>query len=68
MAVDVAGNLYVATTNGIAVFAPNGNLWDAILVPRIPSNCAFGGADARTLYITAREGLDRMTLKHPGRY
>jgi gluconolactonase len=68
MAVDVAGNLYVAAANGVAVFAPDGKLWGAILVPRTPSNCAFGGADGRTLYITAREGLYRMKLAHPGHY
>jgi sugar lactone lactonase YvrE len=68
MAVDVAGNLYVATANGIAVFAPDGKPWDTILVPKVPSNCAFGGVDGRTLYITAREGLYRTRLAHPGRY
>jgi sugar lactone lactonase YvrE len=68
MAVDLAGNLYVAAMNGIAVFAPGGKLRDTIVVPRIPSNCAFGGADGRTLYITAREGLYRMKLAHPGPY
>jgi len=57
MAVDTVGNLYVTTAEGINVFAPDGTLWGTIVVPRVPANCAFGGADARTLYITAREGL-----------
>ena len=68
MAVDTGGNLFVATGDGIEVFAPDGTPWGVIPVPRIPSNCAFGGADGRTLYITAREGLYRVSLQHPGPY
>lgn len=68
MAVDLDGNLFVASENGIAVFAPDGKLWGVIAVPRVPANCAFGGADGRTLYITAREGLYRLTLANPGQY
>jgi gluconolactonase len=68
MAVDDTGNLFVATGNGIEVFAPDGAPWGVIPVPRIPANCAFGGADGRTLFITAREGLYRVTLANPGPY
>ena len=68
MAVDLDGNLFVAADNGIAVFAPDGEPWDVIAVPRTPANCAFGGADGRTLYITAREGLYRLRLANPGQY
>lgn len=68
MAVDTAGNVFVTTATGIEVFAPDGSSWGAIPVPRTPANCAFGGADGRTLYITAREGLYRVTLAHPGLY
>ncbi len=68
MAVDNAGNLFVATGSGIEVFAPDGAPWGVIPVPRIPANCAFGDADGRTLFITAREGLYRVTLANPGPY
>jgi gluconolactonase len=68
IAADNAGNLFVTTANGIEVFAPDGASWGVIPVPRTPANCAFGGADARTLYITAGEGLYRVTLAHPGPY
>lgn len=68
MAVDDAGNLFVATGSGIEVFAPDGAPWGVIPMPRIPANCAFGGADGRTLFITAREGLYRVTLANPGLY
>lgn len=68
MAIDTFGNLYVASSNGIAVFAPNGTSWGVLSVPRQPANCAFGGADARTLYITARQGLYRVQLAVVGIY
>jgi sugar lactone lactonase YvrE len=68
MAVDTAGNLFVTSHRGIEVFAPDGEVWGVIPVPQPPANCAFGGADGRTLYITARNGLYRVTLAHPGRY
>jgi gluconolactonase len=68
MAVDDAGNLFVATGSGIEVFAHDGTRWGVIPVPRIPANCAFGGEDGRTLFITAREGLYRVTLANPGLY
>lgn len=68
LAVDLTGNLFVAADNGIAVFAPDGKPWGVIPVPQVPANCAFGGTDGRTLYITAREGLYRVRLKHPGEY
>ncbi|HYO17860.1 MAG TPA: SMP-30/gluconolactonase/LRE family protein [Dermatophilaceae bacterium] len=68
MAVDLDGNLFVAAENGIAVFAPDGKPWGVIAVPQVPANCAFGGADGRTLYITAREGLYRLRLAQRGPY
>lgn len=66
MAVDDAGNLYVATTAGVRVYQPSGMLWGTIPVPEVPANCTFGGADRTTLYITARTSLYRVTLKIPG--
>ena len=68
MAVDTAGNLFVTSHRGIEAFAPDGEAWGVIPVPQPPANCAFGGADGRTLYITARGGLYRVTLAHPGLY
>ena len=70
MAVDTGGNLFVATTTGVQVFDPAGDLWGTIEVPdgRVPANCAFGGNDARTLYITARQALYRVAMAHPGLY
>jgi gluconolactonase len=66
MAVDVAGNLYVTTRNGVQVYDPAGNAWGTIGVPQIPANCGFGDDDRRTLYITARTGLYRVRLAVAG--
>jgi gluconolactonase len=66
MAMDDAGNLYVTTTAGVQVYKPNGMTWGTISVPEVPSNCTFGGFDRKTLYITARTSLYRVTLKVPG--
>ena len=70
MAVDRAGNLFVASYDGggIEIFAPDGEHWGTIDVPGSPTNCAFGGIDGRTLYVTAGAGLYRVTLAHPGLY
>ena len=70
MAVDEDGNLFIASYVGgaIEVFAPDGEQWGIIDLPASSSNCAFGGADGRTLYITTGPALYRVTLAHPGRY
>jgi gluconolactonase len=66
MAVDVAGHLYVATAAGIEVYKSDGMLHGTIGVPEQPSNCTFGGADKKTLYITARTSLYGVELNLPG--
>ena len=70
MAIDAEGNLFVTDTTGVRVYDPDGNLWGTIEVPdnRVPANCAFGGEDARTLYITARQALYEVLLANPGLY
>ncbi len=68
MALDARGNLYVTTSAGVEVFAPSGTRWGIITVAQEPANCAFGDADARTLYITARTALYKVRLVAPGVY
>jgi gluconolactonase len=53
MAVDDAGNLYVADDAGIDVFDRGGEKLGTIEVAVKPTNCTFGGTDRKTLYITA---------------
>ena len=56
MAMDSNGNLYVATRTGIKVWSPEGKEWGRIDLPDQirTTNCAFGGKDKDTLYITNR--------------
>ena len=62
MAVDEWGNLYVTSSAGVEVFAPDGTEWGTLTVPMQPANCGFGGDDLMTLYVTAREGLYRVAM------
>jgi len=55
MCVDAGGNVYVGTSSGLSVYDPAGkNLGTISVGGLIVTNCAFGGADQRTLFITAR--------------
>ncbi len=62
MAHDERGNLY-ATYKGITILDSKGKLIGRIPVPERPANCIIGGADQKTLYITARTSLYRIPLK-----
>ena len=68
MAVDKAGNVYVAAADGVLVFDKGGAPLGTITIPApdVAGNCTFGGADGKTLYITARTGLYSIKLKVPG--
>ncbi len=65
MAFDRDGNLY-ATYKSLVVLGPGGELVGRVEVPEKPSNCAFGGQDLRTLYITARTGLYALPTRVAG--
>jgi|CZKU01.1.fsa_nt_gi gluconolactonase len=55
MCVDHGGNVYVGTYSGLAVFNPAGQALGTVAAGgQIVTNCAFGGADQKTLFITAR--------------
>ena len=59
LAVDALGNLWVAVpmASAVAVFDPQGAPLGRVMLPEYPSNCAFGGADGRSLFITARTSV-----------
>ena len=54
---DVEGNLYCSGLDGVFVYDPRGGLLGVIPVPEMVANCAFGGADGRTLFMTASTSL-----------
>jgi gluconolactonase len=66
MAIDIQGNIYVASEKGVQIFSPTGTKITIIDVPEMPSNCDFGGKDFKTLYITARKNLYSIELNYPG--
>jgi gluconolactonase len=66
MKVDTRGNLYCTGPGGVWVFSPQGKHLGTIAPPETPANCAWGDADGKTLYITARTGLYRVKLNIEG--
>ncbi len=79
--VDSAGNLYAAaglhrrrgtsetldTQCGIHVFSPAGKLLRFVPIPEDTiTNCAFGGPDLKTLYVTAGKTLFKIRVDIPG--
>jgi gluconolactonase len=66
MKVDQKGRLFTSSAEGISVFQPDGTLVGAIRFPQQPANCAFGGKDLKTLFVTARTGVYSVRLKTPG--
>ncbi|MBI3449492.1 MAG: SMP-30/gluconolactonase/LRE family protein [Acidobacteria bacterium] len=64
--VDQRGNLYVSGPGGVWILSEAGAHLGTIRAPELPANFAWGDADARTLYMTARGGLYRMRLNVPG--
>jgi gluconolactonase len=59
--VNEKGELYVATTKGIAIFGPDGRPIHMIPMRDRPSNCAFD-PQGTWLYVTARSFLYRIRL------
>jgi gluconolactonase len=66
MKVDQKGNLYCTGPGGVWIFSPAGKHLGTIQPPETPANLAWGDADGKTLYITARTGLYRIVLQIPG--
>ena len=73
LGIDCQGNIYATTNNTVAVVSATGTSLGTITVSGVQSvtNVAFGGADHRTLYITAlgsgsQNGLFRVTMPLPG--
>jgi sugar lactone lactonase YvrE len=66
MKLDVGGNLYVTGPGGTWLFDPAGSHLGTFVTPEKPANLAFGDADRRTLYITARTSVYRVRTELPG--
>ena len=66
MKVDVKGNLYCTGPGGVLIFNKNGKYLGIIRFPEVPTNCAFGDADFKTLYITDRKHVYKIRTVNSG--
>lgn len=66
MKVDVDGNIYSAGPGGVWIISPEGKPLATILMPERTANMAWGGADRKTLYITASTSVYRIRLNIAG--
>lgn len=66
MTVDEFGDLYVTGGGGVRVVRPDGTILGTIMVPEGATNCTFGDADGRALYITAPPRVYRVAMKVKG--
>jgi gluconolactonase len=66
LTVDTAGNVYITSALGVQVYNTYGKLLGIIECPEQPANVTFGGAENRTLFITARKGLYKAEMQVAG--
>ncbi len=70
MAVDIAGNIYIAGYDGddpaVVVLTPYGTKLGSVELDHAPTNCGFGSSDGKALFVTARKGLYRIEVPIPG--
>ena len=65
MCLDCAGNVYASTANGVEIYSPTGSYVGTVMTGE-SSNCTFGGADRKTMFVTSRAVLKHVTLGVPG--
>jgi gluconolactonase len=66
MKVDKKGNIFGVGPGGVWVLSPDGKHLGTIVPAEDPANLAWGDADAKTLYLTARTGLYRIRTNTVG--
>jgi len=64
--VDKQGNVWATGPGGVHVFSPEGKLLGRIETGEATANCAWGGADGSTLYLTADMYLARIKTSTVG--
>jgi gluconolactonase len=65
LAVDENGSIYVAC-EGVAIYSPEGKQLRFIEIGDPPTNLAFGDADYKSLYVSARSGVYRIRVEVRG--
>jgi gluconolactonase len=66
MAVDVQGNLYTTHGGQVRIYNADGKPLQQLDFPENPANVCFGGADFKTLFVTARTSLYSLRMTQPG--
>jgi gluconolactonase len=66
MRIDRDGRLFSTAGDGVHIFSPEGKLLGKIRTPKTAANCAFGGPDKKTLFITANSEVWAVRLNVPG--
>ena len=67
MKVDSLGNIWTTGPGGVLIISKEGRHLGSILTGQATANCAWGGEDKSTLYITADMFLLRVKTKVKGR-
>ena len=63
MKCDQHGNVWVTAPGGVWVYSPRGELLGKVRVPEMVANLTWGGADFRTLYLTATHSVYAIPTK-----
>ena len=66
MKVDREGNVYCTGPGGFWIISPEGKCLAIVRPPELPANLAWGDADMKSLYLTARTGIYRIRLSIAG--
>lgn len=66
MCVDEKGFVYTTAQTGLVILSPAGEVIGSIDLPEAPANVCFGGADGRTLFVTARTSLYAVDMNVAG--
>jgi gluconolactonase len=68
MKCDQRGNIWVTAPGGVWVYSATGELLGKVRVPELVANLTWGGADFRTLYLTATHSVYAIPTKVGPRY
>jgi len=66
MRVDRLGNIYCTGGGGFWIISPDGKCLAIVRPPELPANLAWGDADWRSLYLTARTSIYRIRMNIAG--
>lgn len=64
--VDLEGKIWATGGDGVRLIDTKGTLLQTLEMPMKPTNCGFGGADGKTLYVTARKTVHQVALTVAG--